>query len=462
MNLTLEQIAAWTGAEIFPARAKDAVAMGYSIDSRTLQPGDLFFAVRGERFDGHDFVEAASKAGAVAAVIARTERNRFGAQAGGTLLVVDDPLAALQQLATTVRKHWGKRLIGITGSAGKTTTKEAVAQVLATRFNVHKSQGNLNNHYGLPLQLLKMQPEHDVAVLEMGMSHAGEIAVLCKIAAPDWGVVTNVGMAHAENFSDGQTGIAHAKYELIASLPPEGTAVLNGDDEIVRGFGQNFSGDVIFYGTEEENDPRAEAMTPLGAAGTRFTVVSGGEHSQATLPLLGEHNVRNALAGIAVGLASGIPLAECTAALAGMVAPDKRGQLLEIRGAMILNDCYNSNPAALRAMVETLATLPGKRRIVVAGEMLELGPQSAQFHRECGEFMGRRRIDLVIGVRGEAVSIVEGAKDAGVNAIFLASPEEAGQWLNENLRAGDVVLLKASRGVRLERALKILQREGPV
>ena len=463
MELSLEQIREWMAAEFAAAstaaRIGTATATGYSIDSRTIQAGDLFFAIHGERFDGHDFVDQSIEAGAVAAVIARAHLARYASVATRKrLLLVDEPLAAMQRLASSVRRHWSKRVIGITGSAGKTTTKEAIAQVLESRFRVHKSHGNLNNHFGLPLQLLRLQPEHEVAILEMGMSHAGEIAALCKSAAPDRGVVTNVGTAHAENFSDGQAGIARAKYELIASLPRLGTAILNSDDKYVRQFGRDFSGKSIYFGTGKLADPRAESITPLGAEGTRFTVVAEGQRAEVNLRLMGEHNVRNALAGIAVGMASGISLQECAVALEKLEPPDKRGQTLRIRGATLINDSYNSNPQALRAMVDTLLTLPAKRTIVVAGEMLELGPAGPRLHRECGEYMGTRGINLVVGVRGEAASIVEGAKASGAEAIFLPAPEETGAWLRENLRAGDAVLLKASRGVRLERALEVLQQ----
>ncbi len=467
MQLSLEQIREWMTAE-FAAGSVGAVqrtlgaatASGYSIDSRTIQPGNLFFAIHGERFDGHDFVEAVIEAGAVAAVVARANLERYPSDAIRTrLLLVDEPLAAMQRLASSVRRHWGKRVIGITGSAGKTTTKEAIAQVLESRFRVHKSHGNLNNHFGLPLQLLRLQPEHEVAILEMGMSHAGEIAALCKIAAPDWGVVTNVGTAHGENFSDGQAGIARAKYELIASLPRLGTAILNSDDPYVRQFGRDFLGKTIYFGVGSLSDPRAESIAPMGAEGTRFTVVAEGQRAEVNLRLMGEHNVRNALAGIAVGLASGISLRECAAAIETLMPPDKRGQTLQIRGATLINDSYNSNPQALRAMVDTLLTLPAKRTIVVAGEMLELGPEARKLHYECGETMGARGINFVLGVRGEAASIVEGAKAAGAAAMFVETPQDAGAWLRENLRLGDAVLLKASRGVRLERALEALDRE---
>lgn len=447
------------GAEFAVPPIVVSEASGYSIDSRTIQRGDLFFAVCGERFDGHDFVEVALQAGAAGAVISSAQSDRFVDNTiRQRLLLVDDPLAALQRLASSVRRHWGKRVIGITGSAGKTTTKEAVAQVLESRFRVRKSQGNLNNHYGLPLQLLRLEPDDDVAVLEMGMSNAGEISALCKIAAPDWGVVTNVGTAHMENFSDGQAGVARAKYELIAALPRQGTAILNCDDAYVGQFGRDFEGSVIYFGTGICADPRAESIVSLGADGTRFTVHVGDKKAEVELKLLGEHNVRNALAGIAAGISSGIPLETCAAALRGLIPPDKRGQIFRIDGASVINDCYNSNPAALRAMVDTLMSVPAKRRIVVAGEMLELGRDATQLHRTSGEYMGQRGVDVLVGVRGEAASIVDGANAAGVReAIFVATPEDAGTWLKKNLREGDAILLKASRGVRLERALEILQ-----
>ena len=467
MQLSLEQVREWMTAGFAPRtspasppRRASATASGYSIDSRTIQPGDLFFAIHGERFDGHDFVPAAIEAGAIAAVIAGSQLSRYGNDAmRKRLLLVDDPLAALQRLASSVRRHWGKRVIGITGSAGKTTTKEAVAQVLERRFRVHKSLGNLNNHYGLPLQLVRLQPEHEVAILEMGMSRVGEIAALCKIAAPDWGVVTNVGTAHAENFSDGQAGIARAKYELIASLPRLGAAILNCDDSYVRQFGRDFPGKTIYFGSGTCADPRMESIMPMGAGGTTFTVLADEQRAKVKLHLLGEHNARNALAGIAVGLASGIPLEECVAAVEALTPPDKRGQMLRVRGATLINDCYNSNPQALRAMVDTLLTLPAKRTIVVAGEMLELGPETSKLHYESGEYMGQRGANFILGVRGEAASIVAGAKAAGATAMFVATPEDAGAWLKENLKPGDAALLKASRGVRLEIALEVLQRE---
>jgi UDP-N-acetylmuramoyl-tripeptide--D-alanyl-D-alanine ligase len=452
MKLALSRIAEFTSASgDFP---KDAIAQAYSIDSRTVAQGELFFAVKGERLDGHDFVAGALEKGAVAAVVRKDQSDRFTDKT--RLLFVDDTLAALQTLATAVRKVWGKPLIGVTGSAGKTTTKEAIAHVLSAHSRVLKSEGNFNNHFGLPLMLLKLEPEHDLAVIEMGMSHAGEIRALAKIAQPEIGVVTNVAPVHLE-FFDSLAGIARAKYELVESLPSSGTAVLNADDEYVSHFGRDFKGRVIKYGINAMADVRAENVKSRGAGGSEFDVVAAGTHEHAILPLVGEHNVLNALAAVSVGLASGMKLADSVAALATLRPADKRGQVLQLGNITVVNDCYNSNPKALNAMVDALAAMNARRRIVVAGEMLELGPAGEQMHRSAGEHIGGKKVDMLVGVRGLAQAMVEGAKQAGTRAEFVATPEEAGEWLAREARDGDVVLLKASRGVKLEKALETWQ-----
>ena len=462
MKLELEQIALWTGAGLWfaPGEFSHKPVTGYSIDSRTLVPGDLFFAIQGERFDGHEFVPAAFERGARAAVVTRSKAVNLPESAKKKTLIVveDDPIVPLQKLASAVRRHWGKRVVGITGSAGKTTTKEAIAEVLSSRFKVLKSLGNLNNGFGLPLQLLRLEPEHEVAVIEMGMSHAGEITALARIAAPNWGVVTNVGNAHAENFPDGIAGVARAKYELVEALPADGVAFLNVDDAYVGQFGRDFRGKAVYFGRGPCADPKVEGIEELGQDGMRFRVLAGESETEVELALLGRHNVANAMAAIAVGLEAGVPLESCAAAVGRLQAAEKRGEILQFRDATIINDCYNSNPEALISMIATLAALPAERRILVAGEMLELGTGAAELHRHCGQVAARRGIDLVIGVRGNAEFLVEGASKEGAESFFLESPEEAGEWLKAELQAGDAVLLKASRGVRLERALDVLEQ----
>ena len=462
MNLTLGKIADWIHAE--GDFDDDALATGYSIDSRTIGAGELFFAVRGERLDGHDFVEAALTNGAVGAVVSMRWLPPAGMDAGKLLRVPDHDgdgvLLSLQQLAWEVRKSWGGRVIGVTGSAGKTTTKDAVAAVLAVRGEdaMLKSRGNLNNAFGLPLQLLRLEAGHEVAVIEMGMNHAGEIAALAKIAEPDWAVVTNVAPVHLEHFAEGIAGIARAKYELIEALPEDGVAFLNCDDEYVTEFGRGMGERTVYYGLGERAGVWAAEIADVDD-GVEFTVVARGERERVRLHLLGRHNVNNALAAIAVGLQSGISLKECAAAVGELRAGDRRGERIEWRGATVINDSYNSNPRALDGMVDALLAMAvgeGGRRIVVAGEMLELGPEGEALHRACGRRMAERGVGVVVGVMGLAGGLVDAAAQAGANAMFVATPEEAGDWLRGNLRAGDVVLLKASRGVRLERALASL------
>src|SRR5215468_9101468 len=332
MKLRLSKIAEFLAASGEYPRAE--VAQGYSIDSRTIAPGELFFAVKGERLDGHDFVDAAMERGAVAAVIRDDQLARFSGNS--KVLAVGDTLLALQTLATAVRKLWGNPLVGVTGSAGKTTTKEAIAHVLSSRFRVLKSEGNFNNHFGLPLMLLRLEPEHDEAVIEMGMSHAGEIRALAKIAHPDVGVVTNVAPVHLE-FFDSLAGIARAKYELVESLPAGGTAVLNADDEYVSQFGRDFKGKVLMYGVRASADVRAENIRSRGAEGSVFEVSVGSSRETATLPLVGGHNIANALAAIAVALDRGIKLQAAVAALATLQPAEKRGQVVQIGNIRVIN-----------------------------------------------------------------------------------------------------------------------------
>src|SRR5580692_11252512 len=374
----------------------NTVAQGYSIDSRSVRPGELFFAVKGERMDGHDFVTQALEKGAVAAVIRRDRLTRYAEKTG--LMPVDDTLAGLQTLATAVRRLWAKPLIGVTGSTGKTTTKEAIAHVLSTRFRVLKSEGNFNNHFGLPLMLLKIEPEHDLAVIEMGMSHAGEIAALAKIAQPEIGVVTNVAPVHLE-FFDSVASIARAKYELIEALPAGGTAILNGDDEYVSQFGRDFRGTVVLYGLRASADVQAENIEPQGTDGSEFDVVMGSCRERAALHLVGTHNVYNALAAVAAGLNRGLSPSEAVAALATLAPADKRGQVVKLGNITVINDCYNCNPKALEAMVDALAGMPAKRRIVVVGAMLELGPAGDDLHRQAGQHIASKKIDALLGVR---------------------------------------------------------------
>jgi UDP-N-acetylmuramoyl-tripeptide--D-alanyl-D-alanine ligase len=470
MNLTLAEAAIGAGAVLeAPSSISNAgalLATGYSIDSRTIAPGELFFAVRGERLDGHDFVAAALARGAIAAVVSSTRAASLpDAVLAAPLLIAYDPLAALQTLASHVRRQWGHTVVAITGSAGKTTTKEAVAAALGAKYSVLKSLGNLNNGFGLPLQLLRLMPEHEFAVVEMGMNHSGEIAALARIASPDWGIVTNVGNAHVENFPDGQDGIARAKFELVAALPANGVAFLNCNDPYVSQFGRDFLGRVVYFGAGPCANPQILSATEdLAGLHVRFRAPDREAEREGsfTLQMLGSHNAFNAIAGLAVALEAGVDLDAAVSALQSLTAGDKRGQVIELAGAVILNDSYNSNPEALRSMILTLAARPAPRpgsarRILIAGEMLELGEASPRLHADCGRAAAEAGIDLVVAVQGQARHLATAACTAGVGSIFLPDAEAAGQWLVQNLRPGDVALVKGSRGVHLERAIQAVK-----
>jgi UDP-N-acetylmuramoyl-tripeptide--D-alanyl-D-alanine ligase len=450
----------WRIAEFVGSRGEcdqEAVAMGYSIDSRTLNAGDLFIAIAGEHFDGHNYVQAALEKGAVGAIV------EAGKKADGDplrLLQVEDSLKALQLLGAAARRLWGKPLLAVTGSAGKTTTKEILAHILSTRFRVMKSSGNLNNHIGLPLQLLKLEAEHDLAVVEMGMNHAGEIRALGALAHHDLAVVTTVAPVHLEFFGS-LAEIARAKYEIIETLHSGGVAVLNADDDYVCQFGRDFKGKVVRFGIKRAADVSAHNIKLNGAEGSTFELLVGSVGEPVTFPLVGEHNIYNALAAAAAAMERGISPSQAAVALSSIAPPDKRGQVMHLNGATIINDCYNSNPRALEAMIDTLASMKAERRILVVGEMLELGPTAEALHRECGKHAAEKKIDMVIGVRGMARAVAEAACGSGTQAQFVETPEQAGEWLARNLRPGDAVLLKASRGVKLERALDMLQNKVP-
>ncbi len=429
---SLREIAAVLGASVDAG----APVTGCSIDSRTIRPGELFFAVRGENTDGHLYIEKALAAGAAGVV---AERG-----GGPATIIVPDSLRALQALSAEARARWAKPVVGVTGSAGKTTTKEMIAAVLAGRYRVRKNEGNFNNEFGLPLSLLRLEDTDDIGVFEMGMSHSGEIAALAALARPETGVVTCVAPVHLE-FFDSIEGVARAKHELIAALPARGTAVLNADDARVAGF--EFSGRRMTFGLDHAADVHAEKIEE--GETTRFT--ANGVAFELHVP--GRHQIRNALAAAAVGTLYGVSLEEAAAALRDFRAGKMRGETIDWRGAKLINDCYNSNPAAATSMLEWLARAPvAGRRGAVLGEMLELGPAGPELHAQVGT--SARGLDLLIGVRGLAREMVKAAGAPLDN--FVETPEAAADIVRRWIRPGDWVLFKASRGVRLERAIEQL------
>ena len=428
-----------------PGSEPGLVASGWSVDTRTLAPGDLFFALRGPNHDGHQFVKEAFDKGAVAAVVERP------VEASGPVLEVPDVLAALHRLAGWAREHWPGRLVAVTGSAGKTTTKEIIARLLETALRAGKSAGNLNNHIGVPLSLLRLPENAEAAVIEIGMNHPGEIRQLARIARPDVGVVTNVGHAHLEFFNSIED-VALAKRELIEELPPAGVAVLNADDPLVAGFRQVHVGRTVTFGLGTGADVRATEVE-LRPDGVRFRVAG----VLMETPLAGVHNLRNLLAALAAAGEFGLRPEQLRETVAGLSAAPMRGRRLQHRGITVFDDCYNSNPEALAAMLELLGAEPAGRRLAVLGEMLELGDASERLHREAGRRAAACGVNLLVGVRGAARQLVEGAIEAGLpagNAFFFEDPRQAGLFIAQAARPGDAVLFKGSRGARLELALE--------
>lgn len=453
MQFVVSQIAAALGEGqplLLPhpdATASDRMVTGWSTDTRALVPGDLFFALDGPNFDGSAFVAEAFARGAVAAITERPLPSRDG---DGAVLLVPDALCALQKLAAWARDRWGGDIVAITGSAGKTSTKEVIADLLSTRFSVGRTTGNFNNHIGVPLSLLRLAEEAKAGVIEIGMNHAGEIRDLAKIARPRVAVVTNSGYAHIENFEDGIEGVARAKCELVQSLPADGIAILNADDARVACFAH--SGETITFGIERPADVRAEEVS-FTEAGARFRV--GGTQFQTELT--GRHGVLNVLAGIAVARIYGIAPADLVDAVARLKPGRMRGERFTHRGILILNDCYNSNPDAARAMIDVLRDTPAQRRVAVLGEMLELGRWSEILHREVGRYVAESGMSVLVGIRGAAKAMVDAAVKAGLTeaaAYFFDTPESAGEHLRGIAREGDAVLFKGSRGTRVEKALE--------
>ncbi|HLG95833.1 MAG TPA: UDP-N-acetylmuramoyl-tripeptide--D-alanyl-D-alanine ligase [Bryobacteraceae bacterium] len=439
MEFSLKQIGDVLGVPV----ASEALITGWSTDTRAIAPGDLYFALRGPNFDGNQFVEEALRKGAIGAVA--------NVRHAGPVFTVPDTLAALQRVATWARSQWGGEVVGVTGSAGKTSTKDIIAAMLAVRMPVGKTVGNLNNHVGVPLSLLRLPGDSRVAVIEMAMNHAGEIRELCRIAGPQIGVVTNVGHAHIEALGSIEA-IAAAKRELIESLPVSGTAVLNGDDPLVSRFREVHAGRTVTYGIGQGADVRAQDVQ-ITDEGLRFSVE--GVHFESPLP--GRHNLLNLLAGIATAGVFGIAPRELTGAVKTFTAGTMRGERLVHNGIVIYNDCYNSNPDAARAMVDVLRDAPAKRRIAVLGEMLELGRWAESLHREVGRYVASSGIDVLVGIRGEACHLVDAAKEAGQAvdaAFFFSEAAQAGDLLRKIARPGDAILFKGSRGTHVERALE--------
>lgn len=450
MTISIPSIAEMIGAGAPGAGMPDISVAGWSIDSRTLNPGDCFFALRGPWNDGHDYVAGVAEKGAALAIVEHPVEAKI------PQLVVSDTLLALQQLARLARERWGGTVVGVTGSAGKTTTKDAIASLLSVETRTGRTIGNYNNHFGVPLSILRLPDDCKAAVIEMGMNHAGEIRELARIAKPRIGVVTNVGWAHAEFFENGIDGVALAKRELIEELPADGIAVLNADDERVREFRKVHRGRSILFGFSADAEVRAEDLR-LCPGGAHFRCLG----VEFQTPLAGRHGVSNVLAAIAVARAMGIAPENLRDTVRTLATGKMRGERFEREGITVINDCYNANPEATQSMLELLRGTPARRRIAVLGEMLELGREAGNLHRGIGRFAAEQGIDALLGIRGAARFMVDGAIEAGMSgsaasflANFFETPEAAGDFLGTYMRPGDAILFKGSRGVQVEKALE--------
>ncbi len=448
--LSIEQIAQFAGA-VRQNGGGERLITDLSTDSRTVQPGDLFVALQGENFDGHKFVNDAFLRGAVGGIV---EQNWSGKTPPDfALLRVPDTLTAYQQIAAHYRRSLGIKVVAITGSNGKTSTKDFTAAVLAHRFRVAKTEGNLNNHVGLPRTMLEATAHDQIGVWEIGMSHPGEIAPLARLAQPEVAIVTNIGIAHLE-FMGTRGAIAHEKGDLAAAVPAGGTVILNRGDEFSDAIARRTPARVIFAGIDCGEVQAHEIVQT--AEGAEFTVLEGAHRCHAVLPVPGMHMVQNALLAIAAGRVFGLSLEECAAGLAAAPITKARLEIKTLGGVQFIDDSYNANPDSTKAALHTLAELEADgQRIAVLGQMAELGAESVQAHREVGRVAASLGIDRLITLGPGSVEIAEAARAAGLtHSETVASAEEVADLLCHVTRPGDLILVKGSRSARTERVLE--------
>ena len=449
--LSIAQIAELAGGTI-AAGNRDATVSRVSTDSRTLQAGDLFVPLRGENFDGHKFIQQAAERGAVGAMV--EEKWNGNAPAGFALIRVADTLLGYQTLAANYRAALPLKVIAITGSNGKTSTKDFVAATLARKFRVTKTAGNFNNHVGLPQTMLAASRDDEIAVWEIGMNHPGEIAALAKLAAPDIAIITNVGIAHIE-FMGSREAIAGEKGALAEAVAADGTVILNADDQFTESIAKRTGARIVLAGIEN-GSVRATDISQ-NATGSEFTILEGAHRCRAHLPVPGIHMVQNAMLAVAAGRVFNLSLEECAVGLASTPLTKARLQIKEIDGIQFIDDSYNANPDSMKAALRTLMELDSDgRRIAVLGEMGELGAESERGHREVGEAAAQMRIDQLIAVGSTGGgTIARAAEKAGLKkSVAVDSHEKAAELLEKNAAPGDLVLIKGSRAARMERVLE--------
>jgi UDP-N-acetylmuramoyl-tripeptide--D-alanyl-D-alanine ligase len=456
--------AAWVAAAVSGTLtgAGDREFAGVSIDSRTVAAGDLFVAIRGDRFDGAAFAAAALERGAGGAIVPAGWHTGPGA-IDRPIVEVGDTTAALQALAHAIRRESGTKVVAITGSAGKTTTKEVTSELLAARYRVIRNRGNFNNHIGLPLSLVELRERPEIAVVELGMNHAGEISTLVRVADPDVRVWTNVGEAHVGFFAS-VDAIADAKAEILEGARPSTLLVANADDDRVMARTAGFGGRVTTFGVDRDADVRATAVDDRGVEGTRARVRTPRGDVDVAIPLIGRGNLLNVLAATAVALDFDVAVDAIAERVTRLSPPPHRGAVLKLEsGATVVDDSYNANPTATRRALEVIARTPARRRIAVLGEMLELGDHAVALHEEVGRAVQRERVDLLIAVGGEpAAALARAAVTAGMpqaNVRHVATSDEAAAVMVDEIRTGDLVLVKGSRGVKTDRVVERLTAE---
>ena len=455
--LPISRVAEFAGG-ILSKKDVDLTVERISTDSRTLRAGDLFVALRGENFDGHKFIEDVAKGRAAGAIVEKKWTGKIDKKF--PLIRVRDTLIAYQELAANYRKSLPLKVLAITGSNGKTSTKDFVAAALARRYRVTKTEGNFNNHVGLPRTILEASSKDEIAVWEIGMNHPGEIAALARLAAPDAAIITNVGIAHIE-FMGTREAIAAEKGALAEAVGSEGTVILNGDDPFSEQIAARTNGKIIFSGIEKGSVRATEIRQ--SASGSEFTILEGAHRCRAQLPVPGLHMVQNAVLAVAAGRLFGLSLEECAAGLASAPLAKARLQIKTIHGVQFIDDSYNANPDSMKAALRTLVELDvDGRRIAILGEMGELGEESERGHREVGECAALLAIDQLITIGEAGGKIARAAQNAGLeNTVAVASTSEAAELLAEKASPGDLVLVKGSRSARTERVLEEFAKRQP-
>lgn len=437
---TLQEAAAALG---LPQMQAQAALADVCTDTRKIQPGSLFVCLRGERFDGHSFASQAAQLGAAALLVDHP------VDADVPQLVVTDTGKALLQLAGWYRRRFQLPVVGLTGSVGKTTTKEFIALVLGAKYNTLKTQGNLNNEIGVPQMLFRLEDSHTAAVIEMGMNHFGEISRLTRAVAPTVGLITNIGVSHIENLGS-RAGILQAKLEILEGMAPDAPLIVNIDNDMLRTVKLGDRPLLTFAIDDQSADFTATDIAEQGST-TTFTVHHSTFTQPVTIPTVGIHNVHNALAAMAVGYVTGVNPAAAAAALANYVPAGMRQNLVQVGGVQVIEDCYNASPDSMRAALQTLGKLPVHRRYAVLGAMLELGDYAKEAHTQVGKMAAENGIDGVLAYGADAAYIVEAAKQAGLeNARWFDTKEALAQSLAQQVQPGDGVLFKGSRGMHLE------------